>query len=152
MGSRFRVSEFSIRWCVNWFLVITKSKPPRTLFWSNLNPLFLIQLHSQTTSLFKYGTDEMFDPILTIYFRLHKQVLSMIHLPLPEHCPRLTPSTWRDWLKSIFTIKTLPWLTMVPAKVCQNCHKQEAEDGISCQNSKKTNSNLFIEMLYFQKP
>ena len=26
-------------------------------------------------------------------FRLHKQVLSMIHLPLPEHWPRLMPNT-----------------------------------------------------------
>ena len=36
---------------------------------------------------------KLIHPNLTIHFRLHKQVLSMIHLPLPELCQRSTPST-----------------------------------------------------------
>ena len=118
---------------------------------SNLNPLFLIQLHALTTSLFKYAPSKLIHPNLTIHFRLHKQVLSMIHPLLPELCPRSTLNTWRDWLKSTFMIKTLPWLTMVPAKVCQNCHKQEAEDGISFQNSLKKLIQIYLLKCYISK-
>ena len=40
---------------------------------------------------------------------------------------------------------------MVPAKVCQNCHKQEAEDGTSFQNSLKKLIQIYLLKCYISK-